>query len=323
MSKKVVEKSSTIYFCKKCDYKCTRYYDFRKHLSTQKHNEQKRASIILDEIVIFSCECGKKYKHKQNLNRHKKTCKLNENIIIENSLEKEDLKPENLLKEEDFLEKEFKEEKEEDFLEKEFKEDFVEEDFNYKKMLITLINENKELRKQITELIPKIGNNNNNNNNIKQKFNIQIFLNEHCKDAINMTDFIRSVQISLEHLDLTKNKGIAEGLSKAIIENMNKLSIYERPVHCTDIKRETIYVKDDDRWEKDNTKLKIRKAIKDISSKQFKTLQQWMNENPNYQNDENKQDYFVRTLSAIGKNNDNIDNKIIKNLIKETYVNNK
>ena len=190
-------------------------------------------------------------------------------------------------------------------------------------MLITLINENKELRKQITELIPKIGNNNNNNNNIKQKFNIQIFLNEHCKDAINMTDFIRSIQISLEHLDLTKNKGIAEGLSKAIIENMNKLSIYERPVHCTDIKRETIYVKDDDRWEKDNTKLKIRKAIKDISSKQFKTLQQWMNENPNYQNDENKQDYFVRTLSAIGKNNDNIDNKIIKNLIKETYVNNK
>ena len=106
-----------------------------------------------------------------------------------------------------------------------------------------LIKENQELRSQIKELIPKVGSNNsvtNNNNNINNKFNIQIFLNEQCKDAINIKDFIESIKISLQQLEQIQNKGLVEGLATAILENIGRLSLYERPIHCTDIKRETL-----------------------------------------------------------------------------------
>ena len=183
--------------------------------------------------------------------------------------------------------------------------------------------ENNELKKQIGDLIPKIGNTNNTINNINQKFNIQIFLNEQCKDAINMNDFIKSIEISLEHLDVTKNSGLANGLSNAIIENMNKLSLYERPLHCTDIKRETLYIKDNDSWEKDKSKEKIKKAIKNISNKQYKALKEWTEINPDFNNDDNKQEFFAKTLSVIGKDIDNVDDKIIKNICNKIYVKDK
>ena len=95
---------------------------------------------------------------------------------------------------------------------------------------------------QISELIPKVGNNNTINNN--QKFNIHVFLNEQCKDALNLSDFVKSLHVTLEQLDFTNKNGLADGISKTIIDNMSKLSIYERPLHCTDIKRETLYIKE-------------------------------------------------------------------------------
>ena len=121
-------------------------------------------------------------------------------------------------------------------------------------------------QKQLGDMVPKIGNNitNNNTANIKQKFNINIFLNEQCKDAINMNDFIKQIQLTLDNLDFTKNNGLTEGLSNIFIENMNKLSLYERPLHCTDNKRETLYIKDNDSWEKDKNKNKIKEAIKSL-----------------------------------------------------------
>jgi hypothetical protein len=179
-----------------------------------------------------------------------------------------------------------------------------------------MMNENKELRDQITNILPKIGN----NTNIKQKFNINVFLNEQCKNAININDFINSIQVSLEQLDLIKNKGLEQGLSDVIIENINKLSLYERPLHCTDTKRETLYVKDNDSWEKDESNKKVKKVIKDVSTKQYKALQEWTQNNPDFKDNENKQEYFAKTLSTIGKTSDSVDNKIIKNLCTNTYI---
>ena len=172
---------------------------------------------------------------------------------------------------------------------------------------------------QISELIPKVGNNNNNNiqNN---KFNIQVFLNERCKDAINMSDFIKSIQVSLQQLDYTKQNGLVNGLSNVIIENMNKLGLYQRPIHCTDIKRESLYIKDDDNWEKDVNKEKIKKAIKDVSTKQFCALSKWTKENPDFQNNENKQNYYTHTLVAIANNKQHNDDKIIKKLCTSSYI---
>ncbi len=201
---------------------------------------------------------------------------------------------------------------------------------DYKQMFLTLMNDNKEMRniiikqqEQMNEILPKIGNNNNNNTNIQNnKFNIKVFLNEQCKDAINMSDFIKSLHITIEQLDFTNKKGLADGLSKSIIENMNKLSIYKRPMHCTDTKRETLYIKDDDNWSKDINKEKIKHVINKASSKNYNALMEWKKLNPDFMNNEDKTDYFTKTISTIGKPSSSIDEKVIKNLCKETYVKN-
>ena len=175
---------------------------------------------------------------------------------------------------------------------------------------------------QLIDILPKIGNvtNNTNNTNNNQRFNINVFLNEQCKDAINMSDFVKSIEVSIDQLDYTKNRGLTAGLSKTIMENMNKLSVYERPLHCTDIKRETLYIKEDDKWEKDNDKTKIKKAIKKASTKNYHALQSWKDENPDLDFNEDKQNYFAHTLSTLGKPINDIDDKIIKKLCKDVYV---
>jgi hypothetical protein len=178
-----------------------------------------------------------------------------------------------------------------------------------------------ELTNTIKNMAPLINSNiTNNTQNNNQKFNINVFLNEQCKDAINMSDFIKSLHITIEQLDFTNKNGLADGLSKSIIENMNKLSIYERPMHCTDVKRETLYIKDNDNWSKDKSKEKLKSVINKASSKNFNALMDWKSLNPDYMNNEDKTDYFTKTISTIGKSSESIDEKVIKNLCKETYV---
>ena len=285
MAQKNPQKSLKEYYCEKCDYRCINKKDYEKHLLTQKHNAQQCSIMLAKNPIIYECNCGKSYKHKQSYNRHRKKCEYIENDISITDISDQKIKND--------------------------------EDLNYKEMFYSMMNENKDLRKQITDILPKVG---NNNTNVKQKFNINIFLNEQCKDAINMNDFIKSIEVSLQQLDYTNTNGIEQGLSNVILENMNKLSLYERPLHCTDTKRETLYVKDNNIWEKDRTKEKLKKAIKDVTNKQYKALKEWTQENPDFQNNENKQKYFAKTLSTIGKATDVIDNKVIKNICNNSYI---
>jgi len=149
-----------------------------------------------------------------------------------------------------------------------------------------------------------------------------MFLNEKCKDAINMTDFVKSIQVSFEQLDYTKVNGLEKGITKILMDNMNKLGKFERPIHCTDIKRETLYIKDDDKWEKDKDKdkEKIKKAINKTSNKNFTALCNWKNENIDFMNYHDKQAYYAKTMSNIGKPVGEVADKIIKNICKENYV---
>jgi hypothetical protein len=135
-----------------------------------------------------------------------------------------------------------------------------------------------------------------------------------------MNDFVKSIEISSENLDFTKQKGLAEGLSNAIVENMNKLSVYQRPMHCTDTKRETLYIKDDNNWSKDGAKEKLKNVINKASSKNYNALMEWKTLNPDFMNNEVKTDYFTKTISTIGKATSSIDDKVIKLLCKEIYV---
>ena len=295
------QKFSTKYYCENCNYYANRKSDLLKHFKSNKHNDTKNSQNDTKKFSI-KCECGKVYKFNSGFYRHKKVCTFikNETINLEDcsnnniSINKKNTnETSSCLKDDD-----------------------------YKNMFLKLLDENKEFKDilikqqtQIGELIPKVGNNNVNNiNNVNQKFNVNIFLNTHCKDALNIDDFVKNIDINLDDLDYTKNNGLAEGISNAIIQNMSKLSLYERPLHCTDTKRETLYIKNEDAWEKDESKTKIKKAIKDVSDKQFKSIKKWTNINPDFQEDDNKQEYFAKVLSVLGKDSGEVDDKVIKKI---------
>ena len=293
----ISQNKSYKYICIKCNYKTDNKTDFNKHILTLKHNNTtKYNENIAKNANKFICNCGKMYPFRSSLYNHKKKCTFIEKKEEETGLiVKNDEKSEN---------------------NEELKKLVCKLITENNEIRNTILKENSELRAQVSELIPKIGS----NNTLNQKFNIQVFLNEKCKNAINMNDFVKSIEISSENLDFTKQKGLAEGLSNAIVENMNKLSVYQRPMHCTDTKRETLYIKDDNNWSKDGAKEKLKKAIKSASSKNYKALQKWRENNPDFMQNDDKKDYFVHVISAIGKSTDSIDDKIIKNLCKETYV---
>tara|TARA_Y100000389_G_scaffold174240_1_gene184035 strand:+ start:5545 stop:6411 length:867 start_codon:yes stop_codon:yes gene_type:complete len=282
-SQKVLEK----YFCKDCDYSTSYKKDFNKHLLTDKHKMLTNVDKELPKVLKkdFSCECGKIYKHRQSLNVHKKKCNYN-NLEIENKI--------------------------------------IDNNLDYKSMFVTMMKENQELRKQVTDLLPKVGNttiHNNTNNTVNQNFNFQLFLNENCSNALNMSDFIKSIEISLDQLDYTKKNGLVDGLSSAIVENMSKLSLYERPLHCSDLKHETLFIKEDNKWQMDDNKDSIKEVIKKISNKNYSALQNWKQQNPDFGENDKKKDYFVQSLSNISKDSKEIDNnKIIKTICESVYV---
>jgi len=306
MVTKKMQKNAKNYICEICHFEASNKYNFNKHLSTLKHKNNENGNNGNEKnakkcLTNFICEfCNKSYNFNSGLSRHKKTCN---NKLICYNIDK-DCDENRLIKlEED-------------------NNNLKENNKELKNLIEDLIKKNVKQHEQINELIPKIGNTTNYTINNNQQINIQVFLNEKCKDAINMSDFIKSIEINLEQLDFTNKKGLADGLSKSIIENMNKLSIYERPLHCTDIKREILYIKDDNVWEKDKSKEKIKNVIKKASSKNYNALKEWKKENPDFMNNENKTDYFTKTLSTIGKTSEIVDEKVIKNICKETYLKN-
>ena len=276
------------FYCEKCNFNTSRKSHYEKHLLTEKHKYLQNNDAVATKKK-YVCDCGKEYNYRQSLYNHRKTCKgeKKENIIIQ-SENKDEMK------------------------ELVFK--LISENQELKN---TVLQENKELRKQISELIPKVGNTINSNN--KQKFNINVFLNEKCKDAISMDEFIDKIEVSMKNLLTTKEKGQVYGISNIIMENMNKLSLYERPLHCTDKKRETLYIKNNE-WEKDENKQHINKALKKVEKKQFKNIQLWLDEHPNYMNNSKQQEEFAQIIRECGKSIDDSREKVIKKLCDNVYL---
>tara|TARA_Y100000389_G_C17439386_1_gene507626 strand:- start:438 stop:1397 length:960 start_codon:yes stop_codon:yes gene_type:complete len=310
------EKMPDFYYCEKCDFKCIKKSNYEAHLLTRKHNygNNDNKKMPKNAAAIYICNlCNKEYKFASGLSRHKKKCFENSELcepIIKENIINNNIINNNIV----------------NSLSKDMIVDLIKENSEIKELICKQSEKIEEQNKQITQLLPKINNTTNinnhitNNANVKQKFNINIFLNEHCKDALNMNEFINQIEVSLDQLDITKSKGLAEGLSNVLIESISKLSLYERPLHCTDIKRETLYIKNNNSWEKDSNKTKIKKAIKDASNKQYKTLQQWTQENPDLDKNDKKQEYFAKTISAIGKDSNKIEDKVIKKICSNTYL---
>ena len=307
------EKNAKIFCCKFCDFNSSNRYNYNKHLLTAKHKNTtkyvKNAAILQKELQhkTYTCQCGKSYIHRGSLHNHRKKCNLENNKEIKNKINVNNLSND---------------------LSKELILKLVEENTEIKSLLYkqfdTMQNQIHKQHNQINELIPRIGNNIIN----KQKLNINIFLNEQCKDALTMEQFLNKIQVTVDNLLVTKNKGLSEGVSNIFIENMNKLSLYERPMHCTDVKREIVYIKSDDKqldgkakWDKDEENKKLKLALKKITHVQQKNLEKWIAEHPNWENNSDEQEeYMLLVRNCTAEFNDK-ENKIIKKLCNESHLN--
>jgi len=296
MNDKNSQKISEILRCKCCDYECSRKSDFNKHLLSSKH--KKNDKLVTNDVIKFSkfsehgftCDCGKEYKHRQGLWCHKKKCK--------------GLKPQ--------------------------ENNIYIEQQPTNELVMSLLNQNMELQKQIIELCKEKNTviNNNNSNNTNNQFNLNFFLNEQCKDALNLMDFVNQIKLQLSDLDMIGRVGYAEGMSKIFIKNLQELDVFKRPIHCSDLKREVLYVKHKDTWEKENGEnVKIKRAIKEVEHKNSKQIPQWVEENPSASDTETKKhmEYQKILLEAMGgstmEDDDKKREKIIRNIAKEVVIN--
>ena len=291
-------KSGVLHECIVCHYKCSRLCDYTRHLSTDKHKILTNPNLKSVKSVknIIQCECGKIYKHKSTLSAHKKICKNKNFETNTNNLV-------NLL---------------------------IEENKNLKEFMIEQHNEFKNLIVDIcknTSNITNINNNNNINNISNKTFNLNIFLNEECKDAMNIMDFVNSLKLQLCDLENVGKLGFVEGISNIIIKNLKALEMNKRPVHCSDFKREVLYIKDENKWEKENSeKDKLRKAIKFIAHKNTKLLSEFKDKYPDcVYSDSKKSDQYnnliIESMGGRGDNDLEKENKIIKNIAKEVIIN--
>jgi hypothetical protein len=184
------------------------------------------------------------------------------------------------------------------------------------------------MRKLLQETIPKIGNTTTNTTTNNNSFNINFFLNEQCKDALNISDFVEQIKLQLSDLDMIGKVGYVEGMSKIFIRNLRELDVFKRPIHCSDLKRETLYVKDQNSWEKENGENnKIKRAIKQVECKNIKQIPKWNEENPDADNTDSKKhlEYHNILIESMGGSTLQDDNKkrdkIIRNIAKEVLIN--
>jgi hypothetical protein len=298
---------SNIFHCEKCNYTTNNKKDFNKHNKTQKHiiNENSTNSIPKSQKSQYECICGKSYKDNSGLWRHKKICNqitnTNKNINtsnIINDTNSEMNKPEMF----------------------------------DKNLILELLKQNNELQKQIIEMSLKhnsgnITNNNSINTNCNNSFNLQFFLNDTCKDAMNMSEFIDSIKVQLSDLETFEYDGYADGVSNIIVKGLNALDAYLRPIHCSDLKRETLYIKDNNCWTKEtDDKLALKTAIKKVAFKNIRQINEWIKINPEWKDTQTKtfdkyNKIVMNSMSGVTEEEQtNNINKIVKNVTKAVVI---
>ena len=306
----ITSKNVHKYCCDICDFKCCKLGDYKRHTLTSKHTKLTIANELGDTKSIkhqYICNnCNKHYDSRNGLWKHKKTCKNadisdteGENVVISNTHNSNEI-----------------------FELKEFMKYLMKENSELKNMMIEQQNIVLEIAKNGTT---NTNNSHNNTNSHNKAFNLQFFLNETCKDAMNISEFVESIQFQLSDLERLGEIGYVEGISNIIVKNLNKLDITKRPVHCTDKKRETMYVKDENKWEKDEEQKKLRKMIKKVADKNARLLSKFTEKYPDYKNyystDSDKYSkIIVESMGGSGNNDLEKEDKIIRNIAKNVVV---
>jgi hypothetical protein len=291
------------FICEVCDYKTCRKSQYERHLFTAKHkntyNDLHNGLQKVQKSSRFTCNCGKEYLHRQSLYKHKLVCDLKpENI----TMTIEEYPPENNQYSGDFILELLKQNQE-------FKELIIEQN---KQMLE--LSKDRNITNNITQ------------NNTNNKFNLNVFLNETCKDALNLSDFLESLILTLTDFENFGPLGYCGGISNILVNGLNKLDISKRPIHCSDLKREVIHIKNNDIWHKDENKEQMIKAIKAIEHKNIKQMSLWGKANPEYKDPNHKKsDLYTKLIDNSLCETDKEKalknyHKIIRSIAKEILV---
>ena len=303
-------KNANKLYCKKCDFNCSKPCDWKRHLMTTKHNKEINGKDGNEKNAdVYECSnCNKEFKTNSGLWKHKNKCSINQDkkkehtkteIPTQNTDIDKELLLKMLLKNQDVME--------------------------------GVLLKNQDVMDKLMEIMPLIGNQINNNTNTNShnttnnQFNIQMFLNEHCKDAMNLTDFIDSLPITAETYDHTIENGLTKSITKMMVTGLSEMDILQRPIHCTDASRKTLYVKDNDIWEKDNELLHMLKGISELSLKQRVNIHKWQDENEGW---DVKDDLQTKITMLVFHTMTDLDNdvketrKIISAISKNTYLTN-
>lgn len=307
------QKNADKFICELCAFTCCKQSDYERHLSTRKHKKTHVDNILHIENP-YQCQCGKKYKQRFSLAKHRKKCSVYIDVMenIEN-IEKIKAITETIM-----------------------------DGKNMKNYIVKLIEQNNEFKnllleqsKQLTTQTNMVIHNNNNIQNIhttnnNNQFNLNFFLNEKCKDAINMMDFINSLEVSPSDAEYTGIHGYVEGITKIFMDGLKQMDIYKRPIHCTDLKRETLYIREENAWEKDNQeKTKFKKALNAVVRKNMMQIKQWQQENPNCEIlDSNEYVLHLNIMrQSLGGGNlektERNNEKIMRNIAKHVLVDRK
>ena len=304
-SNDIVLKHPRIFKCEKCNFSSSNKKDYNRHLNTIKHKhniKQSESTISSQNCPKYSClNCGKEYKDNSGLWRHKQKCsdKINEfHKLVNDKLSSKDKQQELI----DYLMKE----------NSEFKQ--------------LMLEQNKTMIEMAKNQGIKHSNNNSHNTN-NNNFNLNFYLNETCKNAMNIMDFVNQLPVSIKHLEDTSRLGFAEGISKIFIDGLKNIEVSDRPIHCSDLKRETLYIKDNNEWNKESdNKFILTNAIKHVANKNMKQISEWTKIHPDYNDSLSKEnDKYLKIVcesmsgSSVEESTKNYS-KIARNIIKETVI---
>jgi len=298
---KKTPKNAKKYNCTECNFICSKKSEYNRHIITAKHiNRTNRTEKTPKNAEIIECECGKVYKARNSLWYHKKKCTYKEAVNQPTEVN-----------------------------------EFEEESYpatGIHSMIGTLVKENQDFKKllieqssQMMELAKNSQTINNNTTNNNTQFNLNFFLNDTCKDAMNITDFIGNMNVNIDELEYIGHNGYVNGMTKMIMDRLKDMDITKRPIHCTDIKRETMYIKDQNEWSKDTDELtKLRKILTRITMNNYRTVPQWKNAHPKCEEMDTRDYNFCYKmmrviLGDVEEEQVRLDNKIIKTMAKGLF----
>ena len=319
-----VQKKFDSFYCKNCEYSTCRKSQYERHLTTAKHKKLTNADILVrDTNSKHICSCGKEFGHRQSLHRHKKNCNgIQTNIVNDTTNPLSDVNTNSSINNDTVSA-------------------ILQDNAEMRKMLMQqqqhiqaqqkqLKQQQEEHNKQIQDLIPQLQQvtniNNCNNTTTNNRFNLNFFLNEQCKDAISIQNFIENLNIGIPELEHMGNVGYVQGMMSIFSNTLGAMDIYKRPLHCTDLKRETVYIKQGDTWKKDtDDKTELKKLIKTVEYKNYGSLRLWEREHPEaFECDtQDNIDYMRISNESLGgfDSTDAIKlGKIMKHVVKEVYI---